>query len=96
MPSSFSVNKGKISDFIKHTFYLNTHMNLTDNNHLEIENCKQILEYNNIRVKLQTSNMIVSVWGSNLSVEDYNMDGIVINGEFSSLEFEKIQGVKNA
>jgi sporulation protein YqfC len=80
---------GPLKRFITNKFYLNTHMSLTDNTHLEIENVKKILEYNDIYIKVKTSTLIVSVWGEHLSVSDYNVDGIVINGVFSSIEFEK-------
>jgi sporulation protein YqfC len=80
---------GPLRRFVSKKFYLYTHMNLTDNNRLEIENVKKILEYNDVYIKLQTSGMIVGVWGTNLSVSDYSGDGIIIGGEFSSIEFEK-------
>jgi sporulation protein YqfC len=81
--------KGPLKKFIARKFYLYTHMTLTDNTHLEVENVKSIVEYNDVYIKLKTSNMTVGIWGENLSVNDYGADGIVINGEFSSIEFEK-------
>ncbi len=69
--------------------YLNTYMTLTDNTHMEIENCKKILEYNDVYVKIRTATLTVSIWGSNLRISDYNTDGIVVNGNFSSVEFEQ-------
>lgn len=80
---------GPLKRFLTNKFYLNTHMTLTDNTHLEIENVKKIVEYNDIYIKVKTSNMTVAVWGEKLSVSDYNVDGIVIDGVFSSIEFLK-------
>jgi sporulation protein YqfC len=80
---------GPLKRFLTNKFYLNTHMTLTDNTHLEIENVKKIVEYNDIYIKVKTSNMMVAVWGEKLSVSDYNVDGIVIDGVFSSIEFLK-------
>lgn len=77
-----------ISKFIRDKAYLNTYMALTDNTHMELENCKKILEYNDVMVKIRTATLIVSIWGQNLSISDYNTDGIVVNGNFSSVEFE--------
>lgn len=77
-----------VSKFVRDKAYLNTYMALTDNTHMEIENCKKILEYNDVRVKIRTATLIVSIWGSGLSISDYNTDGIVVNGSFSSVEFE--------
>ena len=78
-----------VSKYIKRKLYLNTYMNLTDNTHLEIENCRKILEYNDIYVKIRTSTLIVSIWGQNLQISDYNTDGIIVDGNFSSIEFEQ-------
>lgn len=78
-----------ISKYVKKKLYLNTYMNLTDNTHLEIENCRKILEYNDIYVKIRTSTLIVSIWGQNIRISDYNTDGIVVDGIFSSIEFEQ-------
>lgn len=74
--------------FIKKRLYLNTYMSLTDNTRLEIENCKRVIELNDVYVRLKTATVTVSVWGENLSVSDYNTDGIVIDGMISSVEFE--------
>ncbi len=79
-----------VSKYVRKKLYLNTYMNITDNTHLEIENCKRILEYNDILVKLRTSTLTVSIWGQDLKISDYNTDGIVVDGKFSSVEFEKI------
>lgn len=78
-----------VSKYIKKKLYLNTYMNLTDNTHIEIENCQKILEYNDIYVKIKTSTLIISIWGQNIRISDYNTDGIIVDGKFSSVEFEQ-------
>ncbi len=80
-----------LSKYIKKKLYLNTYMNISDNDHLEIENCKKILEYNDIYVKLRTSTLIISIWGQNIKISDYNTDGIIVDGKFSSIEFENLK-----
>lgn len=84
--------KGKyntvVSRFVKEQLYMNTYMTLTDNTHMEIENCKKILEYNDVYIKIKTATVIISIWGQNLKISDYNTDGIIVNGIFSSIEFE--------
>ena len=77
-----------VSRLVKEKLYLNTYMTLTDNTHLEIENCQKILEYNDVYIKIKTSTLTLSIWGQNLKVSDYNTDGIIVNGKFSSIEFE--------
>lgn len=81
-----------VSKAARGKMYLNTYMTLTDNNHMEIENCKKILEYNDVYVKVRTATLNVSVWGQDLRISDYNTDGIIINGSFSSVEFERLGG----
>lgn len=83
-----------VSKRVKRRLYLNTYINLTDNTHMEIENCKRILEYNDVFVKLQTSTLIVGIWGQDLKLSDYNTDGIVVEGKFTSVEFEESERIK--
>ncbi len=68
--------------------YLNTYMSITDNTRIEIENCKRIIEYNDIYISLKAATITLRIWGKNLKISDYNTDGIVVEGEFSSIEFE--------
>ena len=77
-----------VSKFVKERLYMNTYMTLTDNTHMEIENCRKILEYNDMCIKVKTATIVISIWGQNLKISDYNTDGIIINGKFSSIEFE--------
>ncbi len=77
-----------VAKFCKQKLYLNTHIAVTDNTKIEVENCKRILEYNDIYVKLKTSTLTLQVWGADIVISDYNMDGIVIEGKISSIEFE--------
>lgn len=73
---------------VKKRLYLNTYMNLIDNTHIEIENCKRIIELNEVYIRLKTATITLQVWGENLSISDYNTEGVVINGRISSIEFE--------
>jgi sporulation protein YqfC len=84
------MKSSKIAAFLHKVFYLNTHILMTDNNRLEIENVKKILEYSENLIRVLTSTLILSVWGNALSADDYNMSGIAISGEINSIEFEKL------
>lgn len=74
--------------FVKKRLYLNTYMNLTDNTHLEIENCKRIIELNDVYVRLKTSTVTMQVWGEKLRISDFNTAGVIIDGRITSIEFE--------
>lgn len=77
-----------VSKFVKEKLYCNTYMNLTDNTHIEIENCKRILDYSDVYLRIKTSTLTICIYGENLNISDYNTDGMIINGKFSSIEFE--------
>ncbi len=77
-----------VSKFIKEKLYCNTYMCLTDNTHMEIENCKRILDYTDVYIRLKTSTLTICIYGENLNVSDYNTDGIVIDGKLMNIEFE--------
>ena len=77
-----------VSRFIKEKFYCNTYMSFMDNTHIEIENCKRILDYSDVYIRVKTSTLIVCIYGENLNISDYNTDGIIVDGKFSSVEFE--------
>lgn len=79
---------GGIKDKAMHALYLNSMMHVDANRRVEIENCKKIIEYNDICVRLKTNSCTVCIWGSNLCVDDFCTGGIVINGRISSIEFE--------
>lgn len=77
-----------VSKFVKEKLYCNTYTCLTDNTHMEIENCKRILEYTDVYIRIKTSTLIVCIYGTNLNISDYNTDGIIVDGKFSNIEFE--------
>jgi sporulation protein YqfC len=85
------MKSSKIAAFLQKKLYLNTHILITDNNRLEIENVKKILEYSENYIRILTSTLILSVWGSSLSADDYNMSGIAISGDIGSIEFERVK-----
>ena len=65
--------------------WLDTYMHLHGNQQLRIENCRKILEYNEVLVRLQTLDMMIEIWGTNLRVFDYNDSSVMITGKITSL-----------
>ncbi len=76
----------EIKENARKLFYLNTFIQIVDNTKAIIENCKHIVECNDIMVKIQTADYEVTVWGNNLTINDYNSNYVVINGHISSVE----------
>ena len=67
--------------------YSGSQIMICGNTYLEIENCKRIIEYNDIYLKVRTaSGLIVEIWGTNLAISDYNTSGIAVRGIISSVE----------
>ncbi len=68
---------------------LNSQIQITGNSQVLVDGCKKILEYNDIFVKVQTAELIVQIWGSELSVNDFGSDVIYVHGNIQSVELEK-------
>ncbi|MFR6495107.1 MAG: YabP/YqfC family sporulation protein [Ruminococcus sp.] len=40
-----------------------TYLQLTGNREIYLENCRRILEYNDIRIVVQTAELVLEIWG---------------------------------
>jgi len=56
-----------------------------------IENYKNILEYQDVFVRINTSLGIINISGLNLKMEEMTEDDIVILGKIDSIEFEELE-----
>ena len=73
-------------------FHLQPMLHVAGNQELRIENCRHILEYNDIRIVIQTHDLQISVWGKSLQVDTYATDGVLIHGTLQSIELEQRGG----
>lgn len=64
-------------------------LTMLGNGDLIIENYKGIIEYENGRMRINTSSGIIRVTGSFLVIKEITSEDIIINGEISALEFMK-------
>lgn len=69
--------------------YLETYLHLQGNHELRVENCMKILEYNEALVRLQTRDMIVEIWGTNLRVFDFNDSSVIVRGTVQSIQLHE-------
>ena len=53
-----------------------------------IDGCRKIVEYNDIVVRVKTSDMTVSVWGSGMYASSFGTDCVYIYGKISSVELD--------
>lgn len=56
-----------------------------------VENYKNILEYQDIFIRINTSIGIINIGGINLKMEEMTMDDIVIEGRIDNIEFEELE-----
>ena len=56
-----------------------------------IENYKNILEYQDILIKVNTFEGAVTIYGFNLKLEQMTDEDIKVNGKIDSIEFEPIE-----
>ena len=56
-----------------------------------IENYKNILEYQDVFIRINTSMGIINVSGSVLKMEEMTIDDITIEGKIDSIEFEELE-----
>ena len=57
---------------------------------LMIENYKNILEYQDFYVRIQTYIGIVNINGFKLSLEEMTIDDVIVKGKIESVDFESI------
>ncbi len=75
----------------KEFIYPDTNIQLTNNKLLEIENCKRIIEYNDIHICVRTHVFEINIWGENLSADDYGGGGITVKGTIKSFEIDYLR-----
>lgn len=59
-------------------------------NEMLIENYKNILEYEEFYIKLNTYIGIININGFNLNLEKVSQDDIMVTGKIDSIDFENI------
>ncbi len=56
-----------------------------------IENYKNILEYQDVFIRINTGVGIINISGLDLKMEEMNIDDIAIIGRIDSIEFEELE-----
>lgn len=56
-----------------------------------IENYKNILEYQDILIKINTFNGAITIYGSNLKLEQMTDEDIKVKGKIDTIELEEIE-----
>ena len=61
-------------------------------NEILIENYKNILEYQDILIKVNTFEGAITIYGFNLKLEEMTDEDIKVIGKIDTIEFEEIEG----
>ena len=69
--------------------YLDTYVHIMGNHELRVDNCIKILEYNEVLIRLQTRDMLVVIWGTDLTVSDYNDSSVIVHGTIESVQLQE-------
>lgn len=78
----------KIFEKVRDIAFMDSQIQIIGNKEVLVDGCKKILEYDDVFVKVSTWNMIVNIWGSELTVNDFGSGEIFICGNIQSIELE--------
>ncbi len=65
------------------------HLEMNGNREIIIDGCKGILEYDENVIKINTSDIILSFLGRNLTIKCMTSESLIIKGYVTSIEFIK-------
>lgn len=60
---------------------------LNSNKEAIIEGCRNVLEYEDDRIKLNLGNKTLLILGNSLSIDSITVNGVIVTGNISSVEF---------
>lgn len=63
-------------------------LQLSGNLELFVEGCKEVLEYDDNRIRLRLPKQVLIVTGQRLSIPEYGASAITIRGSIQSIEWE--------
>lgn len=69
--------------------WLDSRLHLHSNRELRLENCRRVLEYNDVLVRLETRDLRVAVWGAKLRVHDYKDNSVLVCGRIDEVRLEE-------
>lgn len=75
----------KFTGKAKELMNINDHITIIDNKAALIENCKQILECNEVLARVLTRNFEVEIWGKDLSLNNFCTECVEVRGQIQSI-----------
>ena len=77
--------KLKFTGKVKELMCLDSHITILDNKVALIENCKQIIECNNVLARVNTSDFTVEIWGNNLFLNSFSNNNVEVRGVIDTI-----------
>lgn len=82
-----------IKQMLRRGLCLETYLQLFGKREIYLENCRRIMEYNDIRIVVQTVELQIEIWGADLQVDSYSPDAVRIHGDIQSLQLTSKGGI---
>lgn len=67
--------------------YRESVVTVTAGKHIYLENCRRILEYNDIRIAVELTDHQLHIWGSGLYADSCSADTLEVYGDIQSVEW---------
>ncbi len=77
--------KNRAADMGRRLLCMETYLQIRGNQELYLENCRRILDYNEIRIVVQTQELILEIWGSALQADSRSPECLLIRGVIESV-----------
>ncbi len=77
----------KLANLPPGTLYNAPRFEINGNTEIIAESCKSILEYSENIVQIDTNDLIVTFYGTDLKIQHIKTDSLIIKGRISSMEF---------
>lgn len=77
--------RNRAVDIGRRILCMQTYLQMRGNRELYLENCRRIMEYNDIRIVVQTEELILEIWGKGLQADSRSPESLVIHGEIQSM-----------
>ena len=70
---------------LKEDLCISSTVTVVDNRSVLIEDCKQIIECNEICAKVATTKYEIEIWGNNLTMNNYNLKSVEVLGTITTI-----------
>lgn len=81
--------KTHLKEKLRDLAFVNAFISIVDDRCAVIENVQNIVECNEIYVNIEASGFSIKVWGSGLTLSNYEYSIVEVNGNITGIELEK-------